>query len=212
MTSKAVTALELWQHRDLTRRWPRQLPVNLNAQASPTWSSPTTTRPPTTLRLQSSAMRRQHASWAERFPRDLMSWAPARPHNSRRCHGLVINQALSGTSERGRPSMKSSSKMTGVGKLAAIGGMATGVLVAWSAVSGPALAQAAKPNILLIVSDDTGYGDLGPDGGGEGRGMPTPNIDSLPKKACSSTRSTPSRVARPAAPPCRPAGSLTAAE
>jgi len=36
-----------------------------------------------------------------------------------------------------------------------------------------------KPNILLIVSDDTGYGDLGPYGGGAGRGMPTPNIDRL---------------------------------
>ncbi len=42
-----------------------------------------------------------------------------------------------------------------------------------------ASAQASKPNILLIVSDDTGYGDLGPYGGGEGRGMPTPNIDRL---------------------------------
>jgi arylsulfatase len=29
------------------------------------------------------------------------------------------------------------------------------------------------------VSDDTGYGDLGPYGGGEGRGMPTPNIDRI---------------------------------
>jgi arylsulfatase A-like enzyme len=36
-----------------------------------------------------------------------------------------------------------------------------------------------KPNILLIVSDDTGWGDLGPYGGGEGRGMPTPNFDRL---------------------------------
>jgi arylsulfatase len=40
-------------------------------------------------------------------------------------------------------------------------------------------AQAQKPNILLIVSDDTGWGDLGPYGGGEGRGMPTPNIDRM---------------------------------
>jgi arylsulfatase A-like enzyme len=45
-------------------------------------------------------------------------------------------------------------------------------------LSGAAYA-ANKPNILLIVSDDTGYGDLGPYGGGVGRGMPTPSIDKL---------------------------------
>ena len=39
--------------------------------------------------------------------------------------------------------------------------------------------SADKPNILFIVSDDTGYGDLGPYGGGPGRGMPTPSIDRL---------------------------------
>ena len=36
-----------------------------------------------------------------------------------------------------------------------------------------------KPNILLIVSDDTGWGDLGPYLGGEARGMQTPNFDKL---------------------------------
>src|SRR5882724_4161886 len=43
----------------------------------------------------------------------------------------------------------------------------------------PQANAADKPNILLIVSDDTGWGDLGPYGGGIGRGMPTPNIDKL---------------------------------
>jgi arylsulfatase A-like enzyme len=36
-----------------------------------------------------------------------------------------------------------------------------------------------KPNIILIVSDDFGYGDAGIYGGGAGRGMPTPNLDRL---------------------------------
>lgn len=36
-----------------------------------------------------------------------------------------------------------------------------------------------RPNIILIVSDDTGWGDLGVYGGGEGRGMPTPNLDKM---------------------------------
>jgi len=51
-------------------------------------------------------------------------------------------------------------------------------LVAMLLIQGSALA-ADKPNILFIVSDDTGYGDLGPYGGGPGRGMPTPNLDRL---------------------------------
>jgi arylsulfatase A-like enzyme len=44
----------------------------------------------------------------------------------------------------------------------------------------PVLAQApSKPNIVLITSDDFGYGDSGPYGGGVGRGMPTPAIDRM---------------------------------
>jgi arylsulfatase len=48
-----------------------------------------------------------------------------------------------------------------------------------STVATPALAQATKPNIILILSDDFGYGDSGPYGGGPGRGMPTPALDRL---------------------------------
>jgi len=61
--------------------------------------------------------------------------------------------------------------------------IATGVAVALTVAifAAPVQAQqgAEKPNILFIVSDDTGYGDLGPYGGGEGRGMPTPNINQM---------------------------------
>ena len=50
-----------------------------------------------------------------------------------------------------------------------------------AAVVWPAMAQEAnkKPNIILILSDDFGYGDSGPYGGGPGRGMPTPSLDRL---------------------------------
>jgi arylsulfatase len=39
-----------------------------------------------------------------------------------------------------------------------------------------------KPNIILLVSDDTGWGDLGPYGGGKGRGMATPNFDRMARE------------------------------
>ncbi len=46
------------------------------------------------------------------------------------------------------------------------------------------LAQAAhtKPNVVFILADNVGYGDLGPYGGGELRGAPTPRIDQLAKE------------------------------
>lgn len=36
-----------------------------------------------------------------------------------------------------------------------------------------------KPNIIYILTDDIGYGELGVQGGGATRGMPTPNLDKL---------------------------------
>jgi arylsulfatase len=40
----------------------------------------------------------------------------------------------------------------------------------------------SKPNIILMVSDDTGYWDLGAYHGGAARGMPTPNLDQMAKE------------------------------
>jgi arylsulfatase len=45
--------------------------------------------------------------------------------------------------------------------------------------SAAAHAQGEKPNILLIVGDDVGWGDLGAYGGGVERGIPTPSFDKI---------------------------------
>jgi len=83
---------------------------------------------------------------------------------------------------------------------------ALALLAAATVASGPAAAQQQqKPNIILIVSDDFGYGDSGPYGGGEGRGMPTPNIDRLSAEGMAffsfyaQPSCTPGRAARRAA-------------
>jgi len=48
------------------------------------------------------------------------------------------------------------------------------------AIGEPASAQQPqKPNILFILADNIGYGDIGAYGGGELRGAPTPRIDQL---------------------------------
>ena len=52
-------------------------------------------------------------------------------------------------------------------------------LASVAVASAPALAQQQKPNILFILADNVGYGDIGAYGGGELRGAPTPRIDRL---------------------------------
>ncbi|MEJ8858811.1 arylsulfatase [Variovorax robiniae] len=55
-----------------------------------------------------------------------------------------------------------------------------GLLVASLLAATPAAAQSAKqPNILFILVDNLGYGELGVYGGGATRGSPTPRIDRL---------------------------------
>ena len=64
------------------------------------------------------------------------------------------------------------------------------------------LAQASRPNILVIVSDDQGYADAGFQGG---KDVPTPNLDKL---AASGARCTNGYVSHPFCSPTR-AGLLT---
>src|SRR5438045_9502290 len=72
----------------------------------------------------------------------------------------------------------------------------------------PLVAQAGvgqkspKPNILVIVADDLGYGDIGVHGG---KDVPTPNIDAL---AASGVRCNNGYVSAPYCSPSR-AGFLT---
>ena len=57
--------------------------------------------------------------------------------------------------------------------------LAVAAITVFAAIPGFA---ADKPNIVLLISDDTGWGDPGCYGGGEGRGMATPNIDQMAKE------------------------------
>jgi arylsulfatase A-like enzyme len=36
-----------------------------------------------------------------------------------------------------------------------------------------------RPNVVVMLADNVGYGDIGAYGAGEVRGMPTPRIDQL---------------------------------
>jgi arylsulfatase len=59
-------------------------------------------------------------------------------------------------------------------------GPLTAVLMALMFVGVPptkAAAEEKRPNVVFILADNVGYGDLGPYGGGELRGFPTPRAD-----------------------------------
>ena len=59
------------------------------------------------------------------------------------------------------------------------------LLMATAALFGavaPAQAQDKKPNIVMLMTDDTGWNDFGCYGGGANLGHPTPNIDRVAKE------------------------------
>ena len=59
---------------------------------------------------------------------------------------------------------------------------AAGSLLAAAAVICPAQAQQRRPNVVMLMSDDTGWADLGAYLGGAARGHPTPNLDQIAKE------------------------------
>ena len=81
-------------------------------------------------------------------------------------------------------------------------GFVAAALAAMMLMTG-AVAQAAdqKPNVVFILADNVGYGDMGPYGGGELRGYPTPRSDQLAREGLRLTQflveptCTPSRAA-----------------
>ena len=69
-------------------------------------------------------------------------------------------------------------------------------------------AQPAKQNLIILLADDMGYGDIGCYGSPD---VPTPHIDSLTKPApASPTPTSPAPSAAPPAPPSSPASTNTA--
>jgi arylsulfatase A-like enzyme len=64
-----------------------------------------------------------------------------------------------------------------------------------------AIAANEKPNVVFILFDNVGFGDLGPYGGGERRGAPTPHIDRLAREGLTLTQ----HLVEPACTPSRAA-------
>ena len=89
-----------------------------------------------------------------------------------------------------------SKSLAGIGSLIVLAGT---LLTAFPALSTED--EAGKPNIVLVLMDNFGYGEVGVYGGGVLRGAPTPRIDSLASEGARFTNynveaeCTPSRAA-----------------
>ncbi len=95
--------------------------------------------------------------------------------------------------------MKSKDPSSGISRRALALGLPS--IAALPSLITPAAAQQQKPNVVFILADNVGYGDLGCYGGGELRGAPTPRLDQLAREGLRLTQylvepaCTPSRAA-----------------
>jgi arylsulfatase A-like enzyme len=86
-------------------------------------------------------------------------------------------------------------------QLARIGGFLSMALAGMMLTVVVVHAADQKPNVVFILADNVGYGDLGPYGGGDLRGYPTPRSDQLAREGLRLTQflvepsCTPSRAA-----------------
>jgi hypothetical protein len=80
-----------------------------------------------------------------------------------------------------------------------LGAFAAGSLLAAAAVMSPAQAQQKRPNIVMLMTDDTGWNDFGAYSGG-GASLGHPHVDQMPRKVRSSQIGRGRRAAPQAAP------------
>ena len=91
--------------------------------------------------------------------------------------------------------------MVTTGKLSSIGLWLLAGVSALFATIAPICAEESRPNVVLMLADNVGWGDIGVYGGGAVRGMPTPRIDQLASEGMQLTQflvepgCTPSRAA-----------------
>ena len=55
----------------------------------------------------------------------------------------------------------------------------TGIFLGFFSISALASVGSARPNVVLMLADNLGFGDIGAYGGGEVLGTPTPSLDAL---------------------------------
>jgi arylsulfatase A-like enzyme len=98
--------------------------------------------------------------------------------------------------------MRERSNHLGTGREKSVARIRRAAVILFTLLSTVASARAqVKPNVVFILLDNVGYGDLGPYGGGELRGAPTPRIDQLAREGLRLTQflvepaCTPSRAA-----------------